>query len=510
MALVKCSECAREISDKAASCPGCGAPVVVAGSAPVDSDYDPDYDELGNPKPIASTPRVSTTTAFVDKQPYDTGYDELGNPKPLVRKPVPTAKDEANEPSVNARAEESKPTANTSDEAKEAKEKQQESSLLNGIPVGGTAVLIGMVLIAVVATTLPMAILTTIILVTLTIGAGYLAIQGKIRKSYGTWGVVVGLILTLTAISRVTQKQGERRAEQANVEAQERQNAREEERLADLQANKDSNFAQAKSLLAEGEIEEALKYLGMVKEVDPQYAGLDAALDNAREVKAKRRVYRTEKPRKRAAKTTASVGRSSSIDAQAKAIPDDVTYTIIDENIAPGIKRSLDIRLNRKVSEGVLQYIAMKLKNSDPTTYDRTFIGYYLPDMKVNAGYWATTHFNPNLEVRILGLTAEQEEVLKQQPADPSREVIGSWLDGRPFGGGRITILRKDGKLFLENKYKDGSVGTAEIVETRSRNGRRFDYKPDRGHGEYYLINSRGELQQLDQDGPFMTAKKVN
>jgi len=209
--------------------------------------------------------------------------------------------------------------------------------------------------------------------------------------------------------------------------------------------------------------------------------------------------------------TTLSQSTARSSDPSgAEAIPDDVTYTIIDENIVTGIKRSLDIRLNRKVSEDVLKSIAMKLKNSDPRTYDRSFIGYYLPDMKVNAGYWATTHFNPNLEVRILGLTAAQEETLKQRPADPSREIIGGWLDERPFAGSRITIFRQDGKLFMENTYKDGSAGTAELVETRSSNGRRFDYKPDRGNGEYYLINSKGELQQWDQDGPFMTAKKVN
>lgn len=194
----------------------------------------------------------------------------------------------------------------------------------------------------------------------------------------------------------------------------------------------------------------------------------------------------------------------------AMSISNDVTYTIIDENIVPGIKRSLDIQLNRKVSEDVLATIAMTLKNADPNTYDRTFIGYYLPDMQVNAGYWATTHFNPNLEVRIQGLTLEQEEARKQQPADPSREIIGIWLDERPFGGSRITIFREDGKLFMENKYKDNSTGTAELVEIPSQHGRRFDYKPDRGNGEYYLINSEGELQELDQDGPFMTAKKVN
>ncbi len=202
--------------------------------------------------------------------------------------------------------------------------------------------------------------------------------------------------------------------------------------------------------------------------------------------------------------------QSSPPDA-ARAIPDDIGYAIITEEIVPGVKRSLDIRLNRRVSRDVLEAVAMKLKDSDPQSYERTFIGYYLPTMKVDSGYWATTHFNPHLEVRILGSTVEQEQALiSHQPAAPSREIIGSWIDERPYGGGRITIFRKDGRLFKENKYKDGSVGTDELSETRSPDGRRFDYEPDRGHGDYYLINSKGELQALDQDGLIMTAKKIN
>lgn len=197
------------------------------------------------------------------------------------------------------------------------------------------------------------------------------------------------------------------------------------------------------------------------------------------------------------------------VQSGAKSIPDDVTYTIIDKNIVDGTKRSLDIRLNRKVSKDVLTAIAVKLKNAGPNTYNRTFIGFYLPDMQVNQGYWATTHFTPNLDVRILGLTAEQEQALKQQTTNPLREIVGTWLDERPFGAGRITIFRKDG-LFMENKYKDGSAGISKLIETISQDGRRFDYNPDRGNGEYYLINSKGELQQLDSDGPFMTAKNIN
>ena len=35
MALIKCGECGKEISDKAASCPGCGAPSVPGRAVPV-------------------------------------------------------------------------------------------------------------------------------------------------------------------------------------------------------------------------------------------------------------------------------------------------------------------------------------------------------------------------------------------------------------------------------------------------------------------------------------------
>src|SRR5690606_7292717 len=125
-------------------------------------------------------------------------------------------------------------------------------------------------------------------------------------------------------------------------------------------------------------------------------------------------------------------------ESASRVIPDDVTYTIIEENVVPEMKRSLDIRLNRKVSEDILRAIAIEVRGSDPKRYDRTFIGYYLPDMQVNAGCWATTHFTPDLEVRILGMTADQEVVLASEAVHASQEIIGRWLDERPFGRGRI------------------------------------------------------------------------
>lgn len=54
MALMKCSECDREISDKAAACPGCGAPVSVALKQPVPAavQYNRDTDTFTGTMPL--------------------------------------------------------------------------------------------------------------------------------------------------------------------------------------------------------------------------------------------------------------------------------------------------------------------------------------------------------------------------------------------------------------------------------------------------------------------------
>ncbi len=196
--------------------------------------------------------------------------------------------------------------------------------------------------------------------------------------------------------------------------------------------------------------------------------------------------------------------------ASAPTISADVTFSIINSDTFHDYKRSLDVRLNKKVSENILRAIALKLKSQDSRSYERTFICYYLPDMEVGAGAWATTHFNPNLEVRIQGLTTEQEKFLKQQPNNPSREVIGSWLDETPYMGRRITIFRQNGKLFMENVWYDGSSSKKEIVEKLSGRKRTFRRKEGNSVGEFYLIDSQDNLQLWDQEGLISTAKKID
>lgn len=122
-----------------------------------------------------------------------------------------------------------------------------------------------------------------------TVGAGYLAFNGKVSKGYGLVVASVCLLLTLSSMGKITEKHGERKAEQARVEHQQQQKEAEEQRLAELRANKDSNFSQGKSLLAAGDVDEALKHFRMVQEVDTAYNGLDAEMSKAQEVATKQR-----------------------------------------------------------------------------------------------------------------------------------------------------------------------------------------------------------------------------
>lgn len=99
---------------------------------------------------------------------------------------------------------------------------------------------------------------------------------------------------------------------------------------------------------------------------------------------------------------TQSVGKPSNTPDT-----DDVKYEILNDNRTANIKRSVDVRINKEVSKEALGNIAERIKAD--FQFERTFISYYLPEMTVGAGAWATSHYDPNLSVSIL-LTKETRD----------------------------------------------------------------------------------------------------
>ena len=186
-----------------------------------------------------------------------------------------------------------------------------------------------------------------------------------------------------------------------------------------------------------------------------------------------------------------------------------VKYTVVEKSNLGSIKSSIDIRLEKKVSKDFLQKLALKLRKAEPRKYDRMFITYYLPGMTPGSGAWATSHFNPNLKVKILGTTIEEEKALMSKLKDSSGKIIGEWLDESPYVGAKYTLLKRNGKIIMIRKFKDGSGSEKEMIQKKQSGKLRFEEKGGNDFGEYYLIESNGRLAVYDNAGLINTMRSI-
>ncbi len=198
-------------------------------------------------------------------------------------------------------------------------------------------------------------------------------------------------------------------------------------------------------------------------------------------------------------------------DLETMSDTDGVEYRIIKDTHKRDIKRVVDVELNKKVSDDVLKKIALNIKKKDSKFYQRTFISYFIEGSDRNAGSWAWTNFNPNLKVKILGLSIEEEQDLRKRVNSKNdRNIVGLWLDDSPSDGHIVTLFYNNGKLFLERAYPFGNLGISEMTMRSINRGRRIDYKiPDESGNSYYIITSSNALELWDKDGLLYTARRL-
>ena len=107
-----------------------------------------------------------------------------------------------------------------------------------------------------------------------------------------------------------------------------------------------------------------------------------------------------------------------------------------------------------------------------------------------------------------MGSHPKKAKALERPPASAnrSRSIVGNWLDETPFTLVRgMTIYREKGKLYMDQRFEDGSGGPVELVQIRHR----FKEKGKQDSEDYYVIDAHGNLQLRDQEGLITTAKKV-
>jgi hypothetical protein len=188
-------------------------------------------------------------------------------------------------------------------------------------------------------------------------------------------------------------------------------------------------------------------------------------------------------------------------------IPEDVKWKIIKEepNIAYK-KDNIVIQLNKKISEEILKEIALEIRE-DRQQYDRLWVFYQIEGMGDETA-WAITHFTPGLEIEILGsIDAQDEETANT--SDISGEILGKWRCDKSLSGATL-VLYKDtnNKIIMRLKLKTGSIIDEGVTESKTKG--KTSYITGNKHGEYYILESNGNLGMYDYEGKFDEAKKLD
>ena len=187
-------------------------------------------------------------------------------------------------------------------------------------------------------------------------------------------------------------------------------------------------------------------------------------------------------------------------------IPDDVKWEITKEEPNKAFsKDNIEVKLNKKVDEKILKEIALEI-HENRKQYNKLWIFYYIPNMTSGMA-WATTHFTPGLKVNIIGSTKTEDQE-SSKTSNIEGEIIGKWRSEKSLMGAALILYKNhEGKLMMRIAFKDGGIMDREVV--KSKQGVKTKYQDDNEHGEYYILETNGNLGMYGNDGKFDEAVKI-
>lgn len=175
---------------------------------------------------------------------------------------------------------------------------------------------------------------------------------------------------------------------------------------------------------------------------------------------------------------------------------------ILDTETMGSIKKTFYVHIPEQLTELQLKEIATQIRHEN-NQYQRLFIFYLLPNMEIGSGAWATTHYNPNLEIKIMGVDKKLEEAMKSVDLSEG-EKVGKWYDKTPYAEHSVIVFKIAGKYKMKQMYRDGSINEKDLQFYNTDGKSKFVYKNK--FGEYLMIENDGRLGQYDKDGLISTA----
>jgi hypothetical protein len=180
-------------------------------------------------------------------------------------------------------------------------------------------------------------------------------------------------------------------------------------------------------------------------------------------------------------------------------------YTITSDLDEGPKMRRVDVKLKKKVTPEVLREIALEVKAKGERPHERTIIFYYLPvEFPEIAGQaWATTHFLPALEVKILALSQQEEDALRSIPLDHKGKRIGAWLQDNQYK--TLDLIYDDGAIKLAEFHSPTERSDSVMNELPTESGRSFSKV--KGTNIYH-VDDAGNLRISNAQGQVFSASK--
>lgn len=170
-------------------------------------------------------------------------------------------------------------------------------------------------------------------------------------------------------------------------------------------------------------------------------------------------------------------------------LPSNFEYSIIKDESNPSIeKNQLAVEINQKLTEGQLATLAEELYNTKDKQR-RFYIFYNLKDNENSIVAWATSHFDPELEIAINGSSNTEDNKMLLDAKKVTGNIIGIF-DERNYTFSLYTVYEDNGKTFVKTSFKNGQSMIEEMVKSNVKNGTKLVNKDGGSQGEYYILNN--------------------
>lgn len=195
------------------------------------------------------------------------------------------------------------------------------------------------------------------------------------------------------------------------------------------------------------------------------------------------------------------VAESSQVGPQAGVL--NTAYRVKNDDYTGGLKRTVEVELPERVSAEQLQALAEKIKAAQTHKTDRTFISYTLeghPSMS-----WATTHYNPDLEVSVLGLSNEDyQQLLSKSLRKEYPQLVGAWIGERVFNALYIVYVN-DGVVHQDLLFPNGEKLSYPMKVVKEAGGMLRLEEIDGDEPEFLRLAPSGMLQFWNENRNFTT-----